>query len=253
MIVGQIAYKANTGELVEAFSLTEVEWEALSSSSKGTLRMPRSDWPAIPKTSIRGLRFFAHHPGYPGKLPKPESYAHTRLKIDTVKAARALGYQANVEVAGSAPDGTQWIADTLITHSNGKRIAFEVQLSSQHLRDFRLRTEKYRQSSVECCWIVAEKPVGSRLSKALAADNIEYYRAHGEFQADAEDLLLFGVQLANKDAYPEKPPPLRFGRGPEMRRMPILEAIDGVIKGLTYWRQPVWHWDDRLDTSKVVK
>jgi hypothetical protein len=240
--MGQTAYRAKTGEVVEAFSVADAEWEALCSAPRGAILMPHSDWPAVPKTSIRGLRFFAHQPGFTGALPKPESYAHTRLKIDIVKAARFLDYDANVEIGGNTPDGEAWKADALVTLPTGKKWAFEVQLSSQHLDDFRLRTERYRRSSVECCWINSESPVGNRLAKALCHENINFYRTHGQFQADAEDLICLGVQLQNKDSYPEELPLLRFGRGAERRRMPISEAIDGIIKGFAHWRRPIWRW-----------
>lgn len=204
--------------------------------------MPNTNWPAVPKTSIRGLRFFAHHPGYTGTLPKPESYAHTRLKIDIVKAVRALGHQAAVEVSGNAPGGEQWIADTLVTLQDGEQMAFEVQLSSQHLRDFRLRTERYRRSSVKCCWIVSERPVDKRLAKALVHENIAHYRKNGEFQSDTADLITLGVQLENKNSYPTETPMFRFSRGREMRRMPMQEAIKGILEGRPFWQQPRWHW-----------
>ncbi len=90
--------------------------------------MPLSGWLAIPKTSVRDFRFFAHHPSYTGALPKAESYAHTRLKIDVVKAARALDYHAELEVAGWSPDGAEWITDVLVTKSDGEKNAFEMQL-----------------------------------------------------------------------------------------------------------------------------
>lgn len=244
--MGQIAYSANTNEVVEAFSVTDEEWAGLCLSPRGTLLMPRSAWPAVPKTSPRGLRFFAHYPGYTGVLPKPESYAHTRLKIDVVKAARELGYQAELEVAGTDPNGAEWEADVLVTLPDGRRTAFEIQLSSQHLRDFRFRTERYRRSSVECCWIISNQPVDARISKALAYENMDFYRTHGEFQADAEDLMLLGVQLADKDTYPEERPFFRFSRGKEMRCMPMLEAIQGILNGIPQWRRPRWHWGSSL-------
>lgn len=242
--MGQIVLKAETGELIEAFSVSDTEWRELCTGSKGSILMPRSNWPAVPKTSIRGLRFFAHHPGYPGSLPKPESYAHTRLKIDIVKAARSLGYQADIEVVGNSPEGEQWIADTLITQNNGHRTVFEVQLSSQDLRDFRLRTERYRRSSVDCVWIASEKPVATRLAKALVNDHIDYKRAYGQCQSQEEALILFGVLLPNKDEYPDEAPSLRFAVGKQIRRMSLSEAIDGTLKGSPRWRQPEWCWED---------
>lgn len=240
--MGQLAYDRKTGQIVEAFSLSDEAWAISCAAPRGTLLMPVSSWPAVPKTSIRGLRFFAHHPGFTGILPKPESYAHTRLKIDVVKVARALGYHAEMEVCGSDPDGAEWRADVLVTSPEGRRTAFEIQLSSQHLCDFRARTERYQRSSIECCWLISEKPVGTRLSKALVHENKNYYQTHGEFQSDAEDLMLLGVQLMNKETYPDEPPHLRFSRGPEMHRLPIPVAIQGIMTGIPQWRRPRWHW-----------
>ncbi|OWK25535.1 hypothetical protein AJ87_08930 [Rhizobium yanglingense] len=83
--MGQIAYDAATGEMMEAFSMTDEAWGIACQAPSGAILMPRTGWPAVPKVSIRGLRFFAHHPGCPDKLPAPESYAHTRLKIDIAR------------------------------------------------------------------------------------------------------------------------------------------------------------------------
>ena len=240
--MGQIAYHATTGAAAEAFSVDDAEWSAICAAPRGTWLMPRSAWPAVAKTSIRGLRFFAHHPGYTGILPKPESYAHTRLKVDIVKAARNLGYHAQVEVAGSDPDGATWIADALVTSSDGARVAFEVQLSTQHLRDFRARTERYQRSGVRCCWLMSNEPVSARLTKAIAYENMDYYRAHGLFQGDEEALLHFGVSLHDKDTYPDERPLLRFGRGHLLKRLQMEEAIEGILKGLPRWERPDWHW-----------
>lgn len=240
--MGQIAYHAATGQMAEAFSVSDEEWDAIGSAQRGTWVMPRSGWPAVAKTSIGGLRFFAHNPGYTGILPKPESYAHTRLKIDVLKAARALGHKADLEVFGSAPEGDEWIADVLVTLPDASRMAFEVQLSSQHLKDFRARTERYARSGVRCCWVISNQPVDKRLSKALVYENRDYYNATREFQADAEDLLLLGVQLEGKDAYPDARPVLRFSRGREIRRMEMEEAIAGILAGQYRWERPSWHW-----------
>lgn len=240
--MGQVAYDASNGELIEAFSATDEQWAVISAAARGSMLMPGSAWPAVPKTSIRGLRFFAHHPRYPGPLPKPESYAHTRLKIDVVRTARELGYHAELEVPGSNPGGEEWVADVLVTKPNGERMAFEIQLSSQHLRDFRSRTERYQQSSVACCWLISDQPVGTRLARALVHENMEYYSQYGEHQADAEDLLLLCVPLEGKDTYPEERPFIRFSRGPQIRRMPMSEAIQGVLNGVPRWRRPSWYW-----------
>ncbi|WP_320278503.1 hypothetical protein [Mesorhizobium captivum] len=204
--------------------------------------MPRTGWPAVPKTSIRGLRFFAHAPGFAGQLPHPESYAHTRLKIDVVKAARAMGFRAELEVWGTDGNGAEWIADALVFADNGAPVAFEIQLSSQHLDGFLARGERYQRSGVKCCWIMSERPVALRLTKALSYKNIQYYRETGEFLCDCEEIVPFAVDLAGKDTYPDVLPPVRFSRGRHIKRMPLSEAINGMLRGYPNWRLPDWHW-----------
>lgn len=229
--------------MAEAFSVSDAEWAAMCAEPSGTWLMPVSGWPAVPKTSSRGLRFFAHHPGYPGVLPTPESYAHTRLKIDIARAARTLGFQANLEVRGQAPSGAEWIADVLVDAEDAGRTAFEVQLSSQHLNDFRSRTERYERSGIRCCWVVSERSVGGRLAKAIVHENKEWNRANGVFQADVAELLVLSVPLDAKSAYHFDPLFLRIGRGRLMRRLLIEEAVEGVLRGAPRWERPCWHWD----------
>lgn len=241
--MGQIAICAETGSSVEAFSLTDLEWDNICHKPSVVLLMPVTGWPAIPKTSIRGLRFFAHAGGYPGKLPSPESYAHTRLKIDVVKAAREAGLNADIEVFGRTPDGDDWIADALVTGVDGRKTAFEIQLSSQHLKDYRTRTDRYKRSGVNCCWITSFKPAFTRLGKSIAHENIDYYQSNGERQFDLEELLTMCVMIEDKAVYPETPPELRFGRGKHHRRLSIMEAVCGVVNGMPRWHHPYWTWD----------
>lgn len=79
-------------------------------------------------------------------------------------------------------------------------------------------------------------------AKALVYDNRDYFHEHGEFQSDAEDLVLLGVRLEGKGAYPDERPLLRFSRGREVRRMPMEEAIAVIIAGIPQWHRPSWHW-----------
>lgn len=240
--MGQLAYNAATGDVAEAFSATDAAWESICEAPLGTWLMPRTAWPAVPKTSIRGLRFFAHAPGFTGQLPSPESYAHTRLKIDVVKAARALGFRAELEAWGNDGAGAEWVADVLVFLRDGTRIAFEIQLSSQHLDNFLARTERYRRSGIRCCWIMAEKPVAWRLTKALSYKNSQYRRETGEILCDCEEIVPFAIELAGKDTYPDVLPPIRFGRGRHIKRMGLTEAVAGMLHGYPSWQLPDWQW-----------
>jgi len=241
--MGQLAYEASTGREVEAFSTTDSEWAQICAAQKGAFLMPRSAWPAVAKTSIRGLRFFSHYPGYPGTLPAPESYAHTRLKIDIVRALRAQGFTANLEVHGTAPEGDDWVADVLALSADGSRVAFEVQLSSQHLGDFRSRSDRYARSNVRVCWFISEKPVAWRLTKALCYENREYSRLHGHLVGDCKEIVPFAIQLEGKADYPDPLPNVRFGRGPHLQRLTLPQAVTGMMSGRPTWKMPDWTWE----------
>lgn len=241
--MGQIAYDASTGAALEAFSVTDAEWSALCALPKGAMTMPLTRWPAVAKTSIKGLRFFAHYSGYPGVLPTPESYNHTRLKIDVVRMLRALGYVANVEVPGSTPAGEAWVADVLAEDREGGLVAFEIQFSSQHLKDFRARTERYKRSNVRVCWIMPEKPVAWRITKAIINENVDYYRAHGRMVADCEEIIPFVHPIVGKDDYPDPLPSIRFGRGHHLKHLSLAETVHGMMVGRPTWEMPDWKWE----------
>lgn len=251
--MGQIAYLPKTGEMLEAFSTADTVWDALCQLPKGSMTMPRTGWPATPKTSIKGLRFFSHYPGYQGELPKPESYAHTRLKIDVVRSLRSLGFNANIEVPGASPDGEEWVADVLAENYDGGLVAFEVQLSSQHLRDFLRRSNRYSRSGVKVCWIMSWEPVSGRLTKAIANANISYYREHGHFLADCPEILPLRVKLDSKDEYPADRLQLHFGRGAFHKGMHFEEALAGVMLGLPRWESPEWKWGDHRVPGRTLK
>ena len=247
--MGQIAYTLNERKMLEAFSLTDKEWGELSALPRGSILMPHSNWPAIPKVSIHGLRFFAHYQGYPYSLPTPKSYAHTRLQIDIVRAARNLGLKANLEVSGSDSDGNEWVADVLIESKSTQKFAFEVQLSSQHYKDFIKRTERYERSNMKSCWFISNKPVADRLCKAIAYQNKDFYKKHGQFLGDDPRLVTFDVDILNKNSYPDLLPPVRFGRGKFHKRLTLSESIYGMVNGFPYWECPDWKW---LDDKNII-
>lgn len=241
--MGQIAYDPITGAALEAFSATDAEWNAACALPKGAMVMPLTGWPAVAKTSQKGLRFFAHYSGYPGVLPTPESYNHTRLKIDVVRMLRAFGYVANVEVPGSSPTGEAWIADVLADDGQGGKVAFEIQFSSQHLKDFRARTERYTRSNVRVCWIMPEKPVAWRIAKSIAQENKDYYRAHGKFVVDCAEIIPFTIPIIGKDEYPDPLPRLRIGRGQYLQQLSLAEVVHGMMVGRPHFEMPDWKWD----------
>ncbi len=248
--MGQIAFHSKTGEIIEAFSLNDEQWMNIRAEPIGALSMPLTDWPAVPKISNRGLRYFAHLSGFQGIKPKPESYAHTRLKIDIAKAARKLGYTANLEASSECQGGYQWRADVLVTDTLGQKTAFEVQLSSQTLEEYRHRTARYKASDVGCCWVLMQSPPKHgrqkihALDKAISHENIEKYKETGLFQCDDENLLTLRAFLENKDTYPEERRTLCLLRSTPVEHLEIEEAISRVLKNKFRWKGINWQWSD---------
>jgi hypothetical protein len=104
--------------------------------------------------SSLGLKFFAHKKGADCDMHEGgETAEHLELKSLLVKAARAVGWEAELEVPSK---NRGWIADVMA--SNGeRRIALEVQWSRQSSDDFVRRQERYAADGVECIWFVAPK------------------------------------------------------------------------------------------------
>lgn len=59
---------------------------------------------------------------------------------------------ASTEVPGASSEGERWIADVLCERGE-RRIAFEIQWSSQAPADYERRQSRYAQSGVRCIWL----------------------------------------------------------------------------------------------------
>lgn len=105
------------------------------------------------KQSVAGLRYFAHDPDGPECSLGLETMEHRLLKLQLATAARAAGHQADLEVRG--PDG-RWRADVLVTTGDGRRMAWEAQMSSITVDAVRRRTANLEADSVAVCWVVVE-------------------------------------------------------------------------------------------------
>jgi competence protein CoiA len=145
---------SRTGEPVDASSLSSADWEALKSSSAlGDFLMPCCRAPAVLKTSINGLPFFAHLSD--DCATAPETKWHLDGKASVLAALKSMGIHGHEEVSGRSPTGS-WEADVLFElgdSSGQRRIAIELQRSYQHLRDYVRRQERYEASGVECYWL----------------------------------------------------------------------------------------------------
>lgn len=140
------------GRPVDAGTIPGTEWESMKRAARlGDFVMPCCRAPAVLKTSINGLPFFAHVSD--DCTTAPETKWHHAGKAACLAALRDLGIQGCEEASGRSPTGDRWEADVLFTVGH-RTIAIELQRSYQHLRDFLRRQDRYAASGVECYWLV---------------------------------------------------------------------------------------------------
>lgn len=151
------------GRPVDAAAIPNAEWETLKQVTQlGDFMMPCCKAPAVLKTSINGLPFFAHLSDECGTAP--ETIWHKAGKAAVLAALSSMGIEGRDEVPGRSPSGDKWEADVLFSVP-GRTIVIELQRSYQHQRDFMRRQERYIASAVECYWLV-RKETFITLSKA---------------------------------------------------------------------------------------
>ncbi len=162
--MAQIAWTRD-GRPVDTASISIYDWEALKRTTlPGDFMMPCCMSPAILKTSINGLPFFAHLSDE--CTTAPETKWHKAGKAAVLAALNRLGIDGQEEVPGQSKNNEKWEADVLFEVHN-RVIAIELQRSYQHLRDYIHRQERYKASNVECYWLV-RKEMFSTLSKATS-------------------------------------------------------------------------------------
>lgn len=82
--------------------------------------------PAVLKTSINGLPFFAHLSDE--CRTAPETRWHKAGKASVLTALNSMGIQGYDEVSGDSPNGDKWKADVLFSIT-GRTIVIELQRS----------------------------------------------------------------------------------------------------------------------------
>ena len=143
----------DAGRSLDASALTTGEWTALTATNRRVrhLRTLCCGAPLVLKTSRLGTRFFAHL-ALGGCASGDESPEHLHLKALAIAAARAAGWDAAAEVAGTTPGGEPWRADVLATRGR-HRVAVEVQWSPQADDVTRARQARYAASGVRGLWL----------------------------------------------------------------------------------------------------
>lgn len=135
--------------------------------------MPCCSSPVTLKRSPRSTQFFAHR-AVGNCSSTPETEVHLLLKRVAVEAARANGWDATTEVAGTSHSGEPWKADVLAQKGNQK-VAVEIQWSSQTNDETLRRQERYADSGVRCLWLLRQPgfPVMPELPAARIAGTTE--------------------------------------------------------------------------------
>lgn len=147
----QLAWSRD-GRPVDASTIPSAEWETLKRAAQlGDFMMPCCKAPAVPKTSINGIPFFAHLSDECATAP--ETKWHRAGKAAVLAALDSMDIKGKEEVSGASSTGDKWEADVLFSVP-GRTIVIELQRSYQHLRDFTRRQDRYTASGVECFWLV---------------------------------------------------------------------------------------------------
>lgn len=141
------------GGVIVAHTLGPADWAALKAAYVlGDLLMPCCKAPAVPKTSINGVQFFAHQ--HDECATAPETQWHQEAKALVVANLALLGHTCRQEVIDAKPK--TWQADTYF-EIGPRRIAIEMQRSYQHVNEFVRRHERYRAAGVECYWLLRQE------------------------------------------------------------------------------------------------
>jgi competence protein CoiA len=139
------------GEPVIGPDLSEEEWADLKQRHKKGLpvTMACCGAPGHLRSSKRGTQHF-YHAVDAGCNYAEESLEHLAIKEQIYRACRAAGWETTVEFP--APDRS-WIADVYATR-DGRKIVFEIQISSISPGELAERDAKYRAEGIESYWLL---------------------------------------------------------------------------------------------------
>lgn len=142
------------GDPAFAFDFSSEKWKALKVESRVRkhLSMPCCKAKATPKTSKLANHFVAHT-RTDNCNASTETAEHLLAKTIVAKAVRLAGWEVDIEVSGSSPEGESWVADVLATKDQ-VTVAIEVQWSRQDQDETKRRQERYTQSGVRGLWLL---------------------------------------------------------------------------------------------------
>ncbi|MCY0852555.1 competence protein CoiA [Cupriavidus sp. D39] len=221
------------GRPVDVATIPSAEWEALKRAAQlGDFVMPCCKAPAVLKTSINGLPFFAHLSDECSTAP--ETRWHRAGKAAVLAALDGMGIEGRDEVPGRSPRGDKWEADVLFSVP-GRTIVIELQRSYQHLRDFTRRQERYTASAVECYWLVRNETfltLGKATSRLLLKRDFGNVFPHGGIGTG----MLPELPVAM--LYPEGAQPVMFGG---LKTATVQAWLAGILNGSYQYRGGSWN------------
>lgn len=143
------------GERVDATEMAHEPWRALGKHPHYKDLVLLECGLRANRVTRRGRQFFKHHSDVAcGIEHKSESPQHLAMKTALKDRINAVpGWSAEVEQ--EHPERA-WIADVMATHTNGRRLAFEVQLSLQSEDEYIRRSQRYLDDGVAPVWVVPE-------------------------------------------------------------------------------------------------
>lgn len=178
---------------VLAFALSERDWLELKKTYPDkSLAMPCCGARAIPKTSKRGLQFFAHSSKAKPCNFRPESPEHEYVKFLIARAAMDAGWTVKTELRDETPTGDVWIADVLC-YKGKVRVALEIQLSPQDVNETTHRQNRYHESRVRCAWFMAN--TATRSSTYHPSKHLPIFMITKPIVGDIPMLQEFDVKL----------------------------------------------------------
>ncbi len=128
--------------------LSDDEWEIVKRSN---IRMDCCGNVGYGRKSVLGLKHFYHAKNVDCPYrDEAESEDHRQLKYEIYQSCEKLGWKADIE-----HNAGDWIAD-VFAEKDGKKVAFEIQLSPQTYNETVSRTKTYKEQGIRCYWLLGQ-------------------------------------------------------------------------------------------------
>ncbi len=139
------------GETIIGPDLSKEEWAQLKSRHKKGLlvKMGCCGAPGHLRISTKGTQHF-YHAVATGCNYAQESREHLEIKYQIYRTCKSENWETYVEFP--APDRT-WISDVYAI-KDGRKIVFEIQISTISPNDLEERDKKYRNEGIESYWLL---------------------------------------------------------------------------------------------------